>query len=546
MKRTRVLATWSLVALLVALASTGFALQSRSQTSSSTRLLEQVLQRVSFDGVDSLAREVVIEKAARGFVEQLDDPYAALYSPEELAAFSRETIGNDYGGLGMMIEDQQGVITVTRVFPDTPAERGGVQPGDRIVEVAGEPIRGWSVERTSTTLLGPPGSSVDVTFARPGMESTFGGGFERARVHQPAVPFVTLLEGDVGYLPLQRFSQASTAELAAGVARLRAAGARAYVLDLRGNGGGSLPEAVSIADLFLPEGREVVRIVYRSQPTEVYRSERPAAAGDAPVVVLTDRFTASASEIVAGALQDHDRALIVGQRSFGKGVVQDVFGLDAGWALKLTTGKWYTPSGRTLQRDWAAHAAGAEAAEAVEGAHGAQGADAAADAHVPAHAADCTAALAVTSAGGRRLCAGGGVFPDHPVAPDSLTGPDRALMRAVGANATQLYFAVHEVALELKEGVGRDFVVLPAWRAMLYERFLAKGGSVERAVFDAGHGIVDQLLERRIAGFAFGDDAAFLRAAVQDTQLQEALRLLRAARTQPELLALVAGARPTG
>jgi len=535
MKRRRVLVTWSLVAVLVALASTGFALQGRSQTSSSTRLLEQVLQRVSFDGVDSLAREVLIEKAARGFVEQLDDPYAALYSPEELAAFSRETIGNDYGGLGMMIEDQQGVITVTRVFPDTPAERGGVQPCDRIVAVAGEPIRGWSVERTSNTLLGPPGSSVDVTFARPGMDGTFGGGFERARVHQPAVPFVTLMEGDVGYLPLQRFSEASTAELAAGVARLRAAGARAYVLDLRGNGGGSLPEAVSVADLFLPAGLEVVRIVYRSQPTEVYRSERSAAAGEAPVVVLTDRFTASASEIVAGALQDHDRALIVGQRSFGKGVVQDVFGLDAGWALKLTTGKWYTPSGRTLQRDWAAHAEGADA-----------GAEAAEDAHVPAHAADCAAELAVTSAAGRRLCAGGGVFPDHPVALDTLTGPDRALMRAVGAGATQLYFAVHEVALELKEGVGPDFVVLPAWRAMLFERFLAKGGSVERALFDAGHGIVDQLLERRIAGFAFGDDAAFLRAAVQDTQVQEALRLLRAARTQPELLALAPGGRPTG
>src|SRR5690606_25951002 len=236
-----------------------------------------------------------------------------------IARFSREQVGSAYGGLGMQIEDQRGVATVTRVFPNTPAERGAVRAGDRIIEINGESTRGLKLEDVSERLLGKPGTHVDVAFARAGVPEPIRGRFERAIVKIPAVPFAIRLDGGVGYIPLQRFNENATDEVASALRSLKRQGASSFIVDLRGNGGGSLEAAVHISDLFLNRGQSIVTVRYRNQPTDEYRARGRAVLGDEPIVVLVDGYSASASEIVAGALQDHDRAVVIGTTTFGKG-----------------------------------------------------------------------------------------------------------------------------------------------------------------------------------------------------------------------------------
>jgi len=183
-----------------------------------SQVFESVLERVSADFVDSIGPGQLYEQAARGLVEQLNDPYAELYSPEELASFSRNTLRNDYGGLGMLIEDQRGNITVTKVFPGTPAERAGVQAGDRILNVNADAVTGWKLEQVTGKLLGPIGSNVEATFARAGVATPLRITFTRAAIHVPAVPYAVMLDNQVGYIPFQRFNDASAAEVGAAVA----------------------------------------------------------------------------------------------------------------------------------------------------------------------------------------------------------------------------------------------------------------------------------------------------------------------------------------
>ena len=319
-------------------------------------LFEDVRSRIEGGAVDSLSTDEVWVRAARGLVTQLGDPYAELFSPEQIASFSRNTLRNDYAGVGMNIQDQLGTIVVTATFPGSPARQGGVRPGDRIVLVDGQPTTGLRLDEVSARLIGPARTTVAVTFRRPGVAEPIEMKFVRAQIHVPAVPYALMLDDRIGYVPLQRFNDSSAAEVGAAVARLRSAGAQAFVLDLRGNPGGSLNQAVSVSERFLTPGQQIVSVRYRDRPVEVHTAGVEGAVNGAvrsgePVVVLVDGGAASAAEIVAGALQDHDRALVVGTTSFGKGLVQSLYPLRQGWALKLTTARWYTPSGRSIQRD---------------------------------------------------------------------------------------------------------------------------------------------------------------------------------------------------
>ncbi|HEX6631076.1 MAG TPA: S41 family peptidase, partial [Gemmatimonadaceae bacterium] len=301
-------ATWVVgaAALALPLAVGGFVRQA-GDPPGGARLLTQVLERVDRFAVDSQSREALYEKAARGLVDQLGDPYADLFSPRELAEFTREEIGNDYGGLGVQIEDQAGTATVTQVFPNTPAAEGGVLSGDRIVRVDTTATPGKSLDAVSNLLLGPAGTPVTVTFNRAGVAAPITTRFTRAAVHIPAVPYTLVLDGGVGYVPLQRFNASAGAEMAAALVRLQREGARSYVLDLRGNTGGDVDQSLMISELFLRQGQELASLRWRGDSVDRYTARRPALVPDAPVVVLTDGMTASASEIVAGSLQDHDR-----------------------------------------------------------------------------------------------------------------------------------------------------------------------------------------------------------------------------------------------
>src|SRR2546422_7090629 len=240
MRRHRLIAVGALIGF--PLAAAAFLLQSRDPADGA-RLFAQVLQRIEENAVDSLPRNAIYEKAARGLVKNLNDPYADLYSPEELAKFQRNTLRNNYGGVGMQIESQEGAIIVGKVFPNTPGESGGVLAGDRIMSVDSVPVTGLNLDQVSTRLLGTPGTAVDVVFQRAGVPQPIRTKFTRAIIRVPAVPYSLALDGGVGYIPLQSFNESAAQDVERSLLSLRAKGGKSYVVDLRGNGGGSLERA---------------------------------------------------------------------------------------------------------------------------------------------------------------------------------------------------------------------------------------------------------------------------------------------------------------
>ncbi|HWK90586.1 MAG TPA: S41 family peptidase [Longimicrobium sp.] len=508
-----------LAALALPVIAGGFALQAWGGRDGE-RIFQEVLAHVAGRGVDSLTDAQLYEKAARGLLVQIGDPYAELFSPEQLEAFSRETLRNSYGGLGMTVGVVRDTAVVTRVFDGAPAGRAGIRPGDRIVGAQGQTLVGLSVEQVTQRLLGQPGTSVQVDFHRPG-QGALRHSFLRERVKYPSVGYAVMVEPGIGYVPLESFNDTSGEEVLRALASLRNAGASAYVLDLRGNSGGSLDEAVRISGLFLERGREILRAEYRNAPQEVYRAEADAYMPDAPLVVLTDEESASASEIVAGALQDHDRAVVVGATSFGKGLVQDVFRLDGDWALKLTTGRWYTPSGRTIQKPRRLLPGGAL---------------------VDVDSVAPEARPVFRSAAGRVVYGGGGITPDVAARADTLEGADRELLRLLARRGAQVNAVLQEMALDLSPGATPAFASSPERRDDLYRRLEGRGVEVDRARYDAGAPFVDRLIESRVAELAQGDSAVFRRAAPRDKQLQAGLAVLRGARTQAEALQRAAAA----
>ena len=508
------------LSLVLALALSGYALQGRAPASG-PRLFDEVLSVISDRFVDSTGSDELYEKAARGLVEQLRDPYAELVSPKELAAFDAQVAGR-YAGLGLLVEDHEGRYFVGRVFPNTPGEHGGVQIGDRIVSVDGRQAGVLKFQEVTGSMKGAPGTSVTVQFERPGVAEPITIRFTRAVIHIPGVPYALLLDGKIGYIPVQQFTEKAGEEAEAAVARLQAQGARGFVLDLRGDGGGYTDQAERIANLFLAPGQEIYRVRTRATAPEVHRATRSPLAPSAPVIVLTDGNSASASEIVAGALQDHDRALVVGAPSFGKGLVQTGFPLDGGWLLKITTGRWLTPSGRSIQKPRRLTQDGR-----LE--------------EIPVDSAD-TAALGRArpvyhSDAGRVVYGGGGITPDLLVAPDTIDSQAQALARALAPKSQEAYLALYDLATAVRPGLSPAFTVPPEWRADFYRRLEAHGVHVEQKVFDSAHTYVDRLIEQRVARLAFGDSTARRHSMDDDSPLRRALELLRGGHTQAEMFA---------
>ncbi len=508
--------------LAVPLVAGAFLRQNPQAPQDGARLFAQVLQRIEDNSVDSLSRSAIYEKAARGMVKNLKDPYADLYSPEEIASFQRNTLRNNYGGLGMQIEPQDDQIVVARVFPNTPAEAGGVLPGDHIISVDSVVVTGMKLEQVSGRLVGTPGTTVDVVFQRAGTPQPIKGHFKRAVIKVPAVPYAITLEDGVGYIPLQSFNESAAENVARALLELKRRGARSYVLDLRGNGGGSLDQALEISDLFLKPGQEIVVVRHRGKEPEIASATRPSIIDSMPVVVMVDGGTASASEIVAGSLQDHDRGLVVGTTSFGKGLVQTLFPLEGGWFVKLTTGKWYTPSGRSIQAE-----------------HDRLGDDRFVEYAADSVKGDTARKRPVfKSDAGRKILGGGGITPDVVITPDTASDAERELAKAVNPFFQQWYVTLYNYALELKPTLRPTFVVTQAMRDEFFNRLVKAKVVITRAQYDAAQAVIDRTLEQRFTSLAFGDSAAFRRGAATDPQMKTALELLRRGTTQRGLLAL--------
>jgi carboxyl-terminal processing protease len=487
----------------------------RAAPGNGANVLGQVFQIVSQRFIDSLPEDSVYIRAARGLVNSLDDPYASLYNQKEINDFMRNTIGNSYGGLGMGINQQDSTVVVADVFPGSPAERGGVERGDLILKVDSDRAVGWTTDKVSQHLTGPIGTPVQVTFGRVGMTSPIVTRFTRAQVHAAAVPYTLMLDDHIGYIPLQRFNVTAGPELAAAVRDLEHRGATRYVVDLRANGGGDVEGAIQVSNVFLPRGAEIATQRERNVAPKIHTATAEPVTTTAPLAVLVDGGTASASEIVTGALQDHDRALVLGTQTFGKGLVQAVYNLDGGFALKITTGKWYTPSGRSIHRD----------RKLVDG-----------RLVLSDSGGDTAKAVITHSDGGRPLVARGGISPDVTVNPDTLNSAEQSFIRVVIPKAAQFRSAIFDEAREQHGHVTEGFVVTPALRQELRDR-LARGGiTFDDTTFNGGANYLDQLLAQQTLRLAFGDSAAVRRSISVDAPLLRAITMLKKANTQAELI----------
>jgi carboxyl-terminal processing protease len=515
--------------LLIPIVAGGFLLQ-EPPPRANARLFEQVLSLVSRQYVDTVAAGELMSRAARGLVNELHDPYTELFSPTESEEFARGTNGR-YGGTGMLLgEEEDEVITVQRVFPNTPADDGGVQEGDRIISIADTSTSGWGLSKVSDRLRGPAGSRVTVGFSRSGVAGPIRLTFTRREVHVPAVPYATVISG-VGYIPLQTFNDNSTEEVEAAAKRLLTQGARGLVLDLRDNGGGIVEQALSVSSLFLKDSQEIVSVRTRGAPAEVSRAEGMRIAEGVPLVVLTNGGTASAAEIVAGALQDHDRALVLGATTYGKGLVQSLYSLDGGYSLKLTTGKWYTPSGRSIHRERRIADDGRVIEGRLEDGRIVEGAPDSAEteesrAKRPKFRSDA----------GRVVYGGGGIVPDFFVREDSISTLEQDFLRSIATKGQQLQTVLQQYSLELRPNVSRDFTTTPEWRAELRRRLGAAGVTVEARYDSVASRMLGDELDHQVARRAFGDAEAKRRTLRDDHALMRAIELLNKSRSQQELL----------
>lgn len=318
------------------------------ETSKQLEIFTNVLREVQTQYVDEVSAEQAVGTAIRGMLSDLD-PYTVYY-PEDQIEDVRLLQTGAYGGIGCTIQRIDNQIFISSLHPGGPASKAGLQVGDHIRSVSNTPTSGKSTSEISTLLKGTPGTEVTVEIERynsPIQTYTF----NREDIIQNPVPFYGLREDMTGYIYLEAFTERASAEVGKAITELKSQGANSFILDLRGNGGGLLMEAVKIVSFFVETSDTVVTTRGRGgKIQDVYRTQGRALWPNGPVAVLIDGSSASASEIVAGALQDFDRAVILGEQSFGKGLVQQIHPLPFGAQMKVTVAKYYTPSGRCIQK----------------------------------------------------------------------------------------------------------------------------------------------------------------------------------------------------
>jgi carboxyl-terminal processing protease len=311
-----------------------------------TRVVREAIDRVHQTYYREIPRGRLANQAITGMVDQLHDRFSHYFDPAEYRRF-RMFQDSQFSGVGMSVTRAPQGLRVAQVFDGSPAKRAGIKPGDVIIAADGKRLRGRSEEASVALIKGPPGTDVRLTYLHRRRRHTVT--VTRATVSVPVVAtHLRRAEGvKLGILALSQFSSGAHGEVDAGLRRLLARGARGLVLDLRGNGGGLVKEAQLVASAFL-RGGPIVTTRGRDVPSHTLDATGDPIAPRAPLAVLVDAQTASASEIVAGALQDRHRAVIVGRPTFGKGVFQELIGLSNGGALDITAGQYFTPKGRNL------------------------------------------------------------------------------------------------------------------------------------------------------------------------------------------------------
>ncbi len=313
--------------------------------------LQRVLDLIQNTYVEDVDGDKLVDDAIIGALKGLD-PHSVYIPPKEARQVREEFQGN-YEGIGIQFEVVDGVLMVVTPIPGSPSDRIGLLAGDKIVKINGEPTKGITTEEVPKRLKGPRGTLVHISVQRSGLEELLEFDITRDKIPVYSVDGKFMLDDQTGYIHFVRFAETTSSEVEQAIEELQAQGMKQLILDLRYNGGGYLEQAHEIVDKFLPGGKKIVFTKGRVPgSTRDYFSTNKSRFRDMPLIVMVNRHSASASEIVAGAVQDLDRGLVLGERTFGKGLVQSQFDLNDGSALRVTTGRYYTPSGRLIQRPY--------------------------------------------------------------------------------------------------------------------------------------------------------------------------------------------------
>jgi carboxyl-terminal processing protease len=491
------------------------ALATQDRLAERDRVFAEALAALENQYVEKVDSERLVYSAVSGMVQTLD-PHSNFLDPRTYAQL-RERQEGRYYGLGITIQVIDGDITVVSLFEGSPAYRRGIRRGDVIARIGTEDTKGWTSDRAVKALRGPKGSAVEIGIRRAGYDELIPLSVERDEIHIPTIQGVFMIDAATGYVRLRDFSETTDRDLGRAIDELSAKGMKQLLLDLRDNPGGPLDQAIRVSNRFLRRGNMIVYTRGRiSNSDSDYRATEDPTVPSMPVVVLVNRNSASAAEIVSGALQDHDRAFVVGETTFGKALVQSIYRISNGAGLALTTARYYTPSGRLIQRPW----------------------DGAFDEYLTYTLRDQNAPrdhspteLKYTD-GGRKVYSGGGIEPDKfmagPVEGFNPTRFGRTLYaRQLFDTFAQRFFAEGDTRIQAqvknRRVVGPGFDVsdeiVAEFRAFVVEQKVR----MDEAAFEKDRVFIRAMIRYNVDLALFGVEAARRRLLTEDPQAQFAL-----------------------
>ena len=534
MKKT--FSVWTVVAMVVVGVIVGFegkALVSADNIYEQLNKFKDILVLADKYYVDTVDTRKLTEGAITGLLEQLD-PHSVYFPPRILQRATEDMQGN-YQGVGLMIRALNDTIIVIEPMGGSPATMLGILSNDRIVRINDTTAIGFTADQASQRLRGPKGTKVKVTIARPGVGELLVYEITRAEIAITSIDVAMMVNEEAGYVSVNKFGMKTGQELTRALQSLREQGMKRLILDLRNNPGGILDEAVRMADLFLDGGTKdkPKKIVYTKARSAELEESYVANSGDPyeklPLIVLIGNASASASEIVAGAIQDWDRGLIVGETSFGKGLVQRQWTFNDGSGLRMTIARYYTPSGRLIQRSYEGKAKGQYQLEAFqreeqEGENLEHRKDAKARAD--------SLGLVYHTNGGRAVYGGGGITPDYIVKPPSLSKSTENLYRRdMFYQFITAYLDGEGQKLRLAFSADRkSFVRSYAVTDQILDNFQTftktKGVSVEEKEFQQDVAYIKARLKAEIARALWGNDGWYPVMLEVDPQFQKAVSLL--------------------
>jgi carboxyl-terminal processing protease len=501
--------------------------QSQDRLTENYRTFTTALSVIESRYVDKVESDRLVYGAISGMLQTLD-PHSNFMDPRTYAQL-RERQEGRYYGLGITIQVVDGDITVQAIFEGSPAYKLGIRRGDIIAKIDGEDAKGWTSDQAVRKLRGPKGTSVEVSIKRPGADGLIPISVQRDEITIPSIPAYFMVDQQTGYIRLQDFAENTDRDLGRALDDLDSKGMKRLLLDLRSNPGGPLDQAIRVSNRFLRKGDLIVYTRGRVPNSDQdFHATEESGYTTLPVIVLANRNSASASEIVSGALQDHDRALIVGETTFGKALVQSIYRVSQGAGLALTTARYYTPSGRLIQRPW-----DGTFDEYLSYTYRDQ------EANRPHDPKD----LKYTDSG-RRVYSGGGIEPDRRLdGPVEGFNPSRfarsLFARQLFSGFAQRFSAVGDTrpgaAGKDRKFVSPDFTVDAAMVNDFKAFVTSQGVKVDQEAFEADLTFIKAMIRFDIDLALFGVATARKHLIEADPQAQFALSLFREAEQLTQL-----------